>query len=777
MLGCLRNLQEQGFPAPVITGMLKEAGADQLSIFRKVRNGELSVQRGEAIMRDLYGSTLKADDPLTPGAIDKYMAEQAEPELRDQWATAKREKDTAGMNEATKQYLNQWYVENQMKPGVNFQSRLLAEQGLMKGLRTGEKAAALGTGAANVAGSMIGMLAAAPMLGTLKAMQVMGDETAGESADAAWQAYGRGSKNTWRGWDYNRKRWLTGDGKERYNSFVAAGRDLETQIRLRDMYADGIDNPRWKAGYAASVKAIEDAALQLHQMGQEKGWEITREDLAKLSWMPNAYALTGDKSMLDAYFSALTEDHGTRQAAEFQKELTAGLNPFMAGVIGGAHAPPEEIGVEIVSTLMTAGASKVLLGGAKTAQAIKAAKNGVAATGRLNKLRMAAHGLKDEFIALGTKADTLADPITKGRKALNTVVQGGKVALGSGISEAGEEAAMGLSERDANLGSVTEAAGIGFLAGFIMAPVMGGISGPIDAAKRKSAMEQSAKKFAEQYNKAGAGQEGFIPLTPENALMAMALSSPQQQAAIQKDFSEAVKEMASTSAAASQDNASDEALNAHSRAQQRVLLAMDNLATFAAARGEAVQAVEAMPAELRPLYGAAMKVATGRADLLTQAERTAAGGMRPESGQPFFANVNGQEVLTDEARAEIATNAPAVGALIQTTESQALLEAQAAPAAAAPPISQPVESGAQGDPATGGVVPPPVSDSGLGIPSPVANGATTQPSATELEAAEYEAARQQNPALPEIEQAVAQAFATGRPVSVSMQKAAGVDVP
>lgn len=775
VFGSLRNAQEMGLPAPVIAGMLQEAGADQLSIFRKVKKGELSVQRGEAIMRDLYGTTLKADDPLVPGAIDKFMIEQAEPALRDEWAIAKGRNDTARMNEATKQYLNQWYVENQMKPGVNFQSRLLAEQALMKGQRIGEKAGAIGTGALNVAGSMVGMLAAVPMLGTLKAMQAMGDETAGEAADAAWQAYGRGSKNTWRGWDYNRKRWTTPDGKDRYKAFEAAGRDLQTKIRLRDSHAEGIDSPAWKADYAASVKAVEDAAMSLHELGQEKGWEITREDLERLSWMPNAYALTGDKSLLDAYFSALTEDHGTRQAADFQAELTAGLNPFMAGVIGGAHAPPEEIGVEIVSTLMTFGASKALLGGAKTAEAIKAAQQGTQAAGRLTKLRMAAHGLKDEFIALGTKADTLADPLTKGRKALNTTVQAGKVALGSGISEAGEEAAMGVAERDATAGSVAESAGIGFLAGFVMTPVMGGLAGPIEAAKQRSMREESARKFTEEYNKAGAGQEGFIPLSQKNALMAMSLSSPQQQAALQKDLSAAVQELAVTAQAASQDNASDEALNAFSRAQQRVILARDNLATFAAARAEAVQAVEAMPAELRPAYGAAMKVATGRIDLLTQAERAAAGGMRTESGQPFFTNVGGVDVLTDEARAEIAANAPSVGKLIETTESSAILaineeakiQAQMEAQAAAQPITPPVDaSGAQGDPATGGVVPPHVSDaSGEGVQF------------AGMEAAQYEAARAENPDMPEIGDTVAAAVAQGRPVSVSMAKAAGIEIP
>jgi hypothetical protein len=82
------------------------------------------------------------------------------------------------------------------------------------------------------------------------------------------------------------------------------------------------------------------------------------------------------------------------------------------------------------------------------------------------------------------------------------------------------------------------------------------------------------------------------------------------------------------------------------------------------------------------------KVASGRTDLLTGAERSALAGKQTQDGKPYFATVqkfteNGEaitvDVVTDAGRAEAMQDFPQVAALIQTIESQAIFEAATTP--------------------------------------------------------------------------------------------------
>lgn len=774
----VKQAQEAQQTPEQLDKMLKEAGADQLSIFRKVRKGELSVQRGEAIMRDLYGTTLKAEDPLAPGAMEKYMTEEAPADLRKRYETAKRNRDTAGMNAVGKEYINNWFLSERMKPGVNLASKIIAEKALVKERRGGEKVAEIGAAAGEMGASSAGMMAALHGIHNAELVYdatTIGGEKAYEKLKLKSELVGRGWKNTNRSWNYNRKRWLTDEGKSRHAAYVDAGGKLRSHIAVQDNYVDGVEDPGFQSDFAEHVEQTIDAAMKLHEMGLEEGWEIKREDLEKLNWMPAMAALSGDMELLDQWRNLLTEDHGTRQAMAMTEELTRGQNRYLAAFTAGSVAPPQEILVEAASYALTVGVGKVIYGGAKTAQiAEKAARIGRSAT-RIQKLRAAAHGVKDGYAKLGMRPDTLAAPASQLGKASNQVVKGLKVSAAGAVTNAPQEGAMAMADRNATAHSVAH----DFLAGGAFGAVMPILAAPsiaLSNINKERARKKAAVQYADHYNRTNRDTEGFVPLTPQNAEVAMALVPDETRAKLIDNYKtthDAFLRAAELSAKYP-DNTS--AQNNFSRAQSAFMEAADAQATSAARHTEAVKAIEATDPAERDFASAVAKVASGRPELLTTAERSAAAGVQTADGKPYFADVNGKEVVTDDGRADALDRFPEVAALIQTTESQALLEAEAA----AETITQPgTASGAQGDPATGGSsVPPLVSDaSGQGVqpsPEPAPTGA---PNLAELDAAEYQMARAENPAMPEIGAAVSDAVAQGRPVSVSMAKAAGIDTP
>lgn len=175
---------------------------------------------------------------------------------------------------------------------------------------------------------------------------------------------------------------------------------------------------------------------------------------------------------------------------------------------------------------------------------------------------------------------------------------------------------------------------------------------------------------------------------------------------------------------------------------------------------------------------------------------------------------DGSVILTDDVVAVARATSERAGNRIKLSEQEAVQMATARATAAqtpsAAPTAAPTDSLPDGQPAveavtgtvnTATAAPPTPGGVGTPLSQP---GAPTQAAATSgqsqqapqgapavpvavagpagntpetMDAAVYEAARQQNPALPEIPQAVGQAFAAGRPVSVSMQKQSGIDVP
>lgn len=754
-------------------------GTSQTQIADKVKRGELSVQNGEAMMKSLYGSTLKPEDPLDKATFGKWISE-ADADTKQAWAKATASKDTEARNGVVKGFINDWFIANRHKPGVSFTSRLLAEKSLMNEKRFAE---GLGGTIAEAAGSTAGMFATLTGLTYLPISleNLFGDKDIAQDAfEATNQQIGRAFANVNRGMEFNRKKWLTKEGKKRLSGYQKAFAELRSQIATQDVYADSIENPAFRDGLNEKWQKVVDAAYNLHAMGLEEGWEMTREDLQKLRWMATAYAKTGDAALIESLQTALLEDHGTRQAQDYLAQLTHNNGKLMSGIIAGSVAAPQEMLIEAATDLATGFVGTALLKGAKiTAKAGKVA----ASANRMSNFRRFALTAKEDFAKLGMVLDTLANPASALGKATNLGVKGVKAGAFAAGSEFVDESIMAVGDRNASVNSVIEQGAMGalmgpILAGFFIAP---GVISSNSRAKYDQA--QAAADFATTYNKAAAGTDGFVPLTPEQAKTAMALVPPQLREKLTKERDAATQELlaAVESAKGSTDAA---VLSRLSKAQARSLVANDMLATEAAMRAEAVQAVQSLDPAEQDFANAVAKVASGRADLLTATERKAAGAAMTSDGKPFFASVNGRDVVTDAGRAESMTRFREIGLLIQTTESQALFEASTTPApneqdpqgqqAAPPADSQPAPT----DPDA------PVSDGGdaTGAPDTGGTGATPQGQApavnpAEMDAGIYESQRATNPDLPSIQSVVKESFTAGRPVSVSMAKASGLDMP
>lgn len=792
------------------TARLAMLDATPAAIARKVSTGEMSIQHGEAIMKEVYNATLKADDPLDGQTFGTWISGQDQ-EIKDKYTAAASSKDTAALNAIKNDYASEWFVANRGKPGVNFKTREIAAAALTGKLRTGETVAGVGGEMVQAAGSMLGMLSAPVMINYLGARSLVTGDW--QAFDATSENYGRASKNTWRGWELSREKWFTPEGKAKLSTLEKAKADLRSTIVAQDAYPEGIENPQWKQEYKARIDAVTDAAFGMHSMNLESGWEVTRDDLdpsknTALAKLVNGYAITGDKSLLDGYFKALMEDHGSRQAQGYLADLTMGRGKFMSGLISGANAPPEEIGIEIASSLLTMGIGAAVFGGVKTAKLMQTGAEALTAANRMTKFRLGALGLKNEFMTLGMVADTLAQPASKLGKASNFIVKGAKVSAANSITEGLEEAAMAPADRNANAQTVAHDAAIGALAGFFMGPVMAAPAALAQNSLTSYDQTQAATKFADSYNTANRGAEGFSPVTVEQAKTAMALVPDDVRVKL-TDASKAATTNLIAAVEAAKNSTDPVVLNALARAQAVSLITHDALATDAAKRTEAVLAIQNTDPANKDFAMALAKVASGRTDLLTGVERSAVGGKQTQDGKPYFATVrkftaDGQavtvDVVTDAGRAEALQDFPQVAALIQTTESQAIFDA--AQAAKAPPTTTTTnEQDPQGTP--GQQAPPQNSQSASGDPNaPLPNGGSgkpaqvsagsgttagaaqaqvaapaTGPGAAEMDAGMYESQRAGNPDLPSIADTVRQAFDAGRPVSVSMAKAANMTWP
>ena len=857
---------EQGKPLPALTARMEEIGATPQAIMRRVDSGDLSVQHGAAILKDLYGTTMEATDPNDPEVFKAWVAEKTQaadqrlrdlygkPTLTDSKSPGKRLeqaggaiKDFGAMDQVRQDFLVDQWQQNAGKPGVKrsdyvrMHREANAKAGAPAAQIVGSWLGSIGNIVKNdVAGSMVGLATGLSVQGGAGMIAWTGDAEAKAKADEFMRLRNRSFANFTDGFARNMVKWGTPTGRQAMKGFDQALSDFQQTI---DAELDKPMAERDQTRIQAAKQGMAKAAKALHDLAPDEKWPMGEKDFDPdkdpvLMEALARYAATADPRVMGEFKARLLMNNGGRQlAAEMAKKVRS--DGFWGAVEGGTYAGWQEIGTELLADaamLFTAGGSKAVQGALKAAGAVGKAK-------RIERTGQAIGKFLEKWETVGIRPDSLAAPLTGLQKVGNTATQIGKTAIQAGAGEGMEELIVEMGADDPDL---VHAALVGALGGVALTPAFYPVQRAIRAGQERTearTLESRNIDFAKRYNDSMSGVEGFTPITPETAATARNFidargfdARTRQVAKVMADINRMDESTPETKAVKAQLAETFRSLSAELTAEST----RETEKSIAAA-----QEIDAItdPARKTFMRGVA-KVVGGNTNLLTQAERSSLQRATTEAGAPYFATVNGMDYVTDEARAEIAMNAPAVGALIQTTESQALIEAQSSQ-----PITPPVDaSGAQGDPATGGVVPPLVSDaSGQGVQPTTATAAPLSPAGLQqrpsdeldgevvrlkeivrqnvtdpagqenaqlaqtaldnvraeiarrkadpsfvepsapapagapnlagMDAAQYETARAENPAMPEIGQAVAAAVAQGRPVSVSMAKAAGIETP
>jgi len=90
-------------------------GASPEQVAEKVRKGELSIQSGEALVKGLYGLSLKPEDPGDPKVFHKWFVEQPA-EVQKAWKNAATIEDSEAIKA---DFVKQWAKDNAWKPTVD----------------------------------------------------------------------------------------------------------------------------------------------------------------------------------------------------------------------------------------------------------------------------------------------------------------------------------------------------------------------------------------------------------------------------------------------------------------------------------------------------------------------------------------------------------------------------------------------------------------------------------------------------------------------------------
>ncbi|MCE5310432.1 MAG: zeta toxin family protein [Acidobacteriales bacterium] len=736
---------------------LQLAGADLPTINRKLRSGEISMQVAETLAKTLHGETFQVADPLAPESFQGWQAEN--PDKAEAWSKAQASRDIQGMNAVKSAFISDWYAKNQHKPGVTWSMMQAARKAAAVTGTAGDRAAdgvkTLGGTLVDAGGSMIGLMAAYPTLAGMGAA-VMAQDVFGSGSDGdlgvayrdMLEARGRANKNFVRGLETNRQKWFTGEGKKATGNLQAALFDFRAAVATRDVYPDGIADPRYQAKFNKALGKVTDAAHALHSLNLEDGWAMTRDDVDPnkdrvLGASLANYIETGDPEAFQQFQRRLLLDKGSREAEGWNQDLVAGQGRFAAAVIGGVAANDFESVIEIASNLATAGVAKAIQTGGKMVSASK-----LAGAGRVARF---GQQVAKDFHKLGMVADTLAKPASKGGKILNQSVKLGKATLAQGLSEGAEGGVAELGNPEATGASVLEAAAIEGLAGIVMGPIMSGPTMAAAQSRQNFDIAAQAQKLVDAYNKTGANDPDFKPITRDQAIVAMEMAqNPARKEALDRleaakvELELANNELAGTGAklasvrregqeaaaavpgdqnadttaradalkAWQEDNARQEqaaqagkqnAASRYSKALAAYTSAFRDVANIQGSAMEIAASTAGMsPAERAQVIGLA-KVAFGKADTLTSTERSAIAGKTTIEGLPYFeTTASGTEVLTDAGRADIQRLFPVLGGKIATPQSLALFEAarQSPAATGAPTASLPAGQGGAQAPST-----------------------------------------------------------------------------
>ncbi|GAA5117112.1 phosphoribosyltransferase [Luteolibacter yonseiensis] len=793
-----------------MSARIAQLGADKASIKAKVNAGELSIQSGEALMQELYSDTLKPTPLSTPQSFGKWLQDRSKAEndasialrgkpaaetVQSRWSNRT---NLADRQEVKREYLRDWFSENRGKPGVTRASiQKLYGKDVADEATTGERIqSALKTGGRmirdDVAGSMIGLAGKfAVGLGAAEA-SLFGSEDGKRVFNELLTSTNRDTANWVEGAKRNAKIWTTKEGAQISGQLNNAVRNFKRTID------EEFEKPAPDQGKVdAANQAVIQAALALHGLSPDPSWPITADSLdankdPALASALVRYAQTADPREMELFKERLLMSNGRRQFSAEMEKKTAGMGKFGGSVIGGMHAGWQEVATEMVADagmLVTAGGSKAVQAGLKgVGMASKASM--------IARIGERAGALLDDVARAGIKAESLVNPLTRTERAMNGVVGFGKTAAGSAVGEGFEEVLSEIGADSPNLPGAFASGTIGAVALVPIAHFGGQAVAGIPERAQTARRDALNAKWTRDYNASMADLPGFKAISPEQAMLARAFVDParfeQTAAAIEEN-----RQKLEAFTGEGIDGITPEDLETvKGQARQMLDRSVTDLATQTQEGIAAVNEIYGIEdPEQRTYFQGIAKVATGNEAALTSAERSAIQGGTTPDGKPLFAEIPQSDgmvatVLTDDARAFLRVDMPAVGNLVRTTESDAIYDALSQPTTqpsyeSNPQASENLESNSIPAPTPEGMETGPDAEGNAGFdvdgnaplrPSQEAP-AQSQVNFAELDAAEYEAARQTDPSLPDIPSVVKQSLTARRPVSVSMAKAAGIEMP
>lgn len=765
--------------------IIKQKGMDRQGILAKVNDGQLSIQTGEALLKHFYGDSLKSTPPDDPQAFNQWLAENSKGKTGETVATRWGNKtNLADKNEVKREYLRDWYQANRGKPGVTREAmrKLYGEDEADKATSGERVQSALKTGGrmmGDVASSMVG-LAGKAAVGLGAAELALFSDDAKKIGSELLTMTNRDTANWTQTAKRNIKAWTTEEGERATMNFNRSVNNLQNIID------EETEKPQPdKARIAGAAQQASNAAMAMHALSPDEAWPITPDNLdpdkdPALGSALAQYVKTADPREMELYKERLLMSNGRRQfSADLEKKM-AGMGRYGRGMIGGMYSGWQEVASEAVAdaaTLATGGAVKGLQLGLK----------GAGMAGKASRVARLAESIGEAATAFGkagVRAESLVNPLTRGQKVANMAIQGGKALATGAIGEGGEEM---LTEVGSDNPDFVQAFASGAIAPFALAPAQylaARISSPERNAQAQLQSENA--RWAKNYNATMADVPGFKAVTPDQAMLARSFVDP-------VTFQDTVTELA---IAKQRYDALESEPIAQSMAKAELDRATTDLAAQTQSGIDAANEIEAVedPTQ-KAYYQGIAKVATGNEATLTTAERSAiAGGTTPD-GSPLFAEVAGPDgqprtVLTDEAKANLSLEMPAVGSLIRTTESDAILSSLGGQAPVVSPTNE-QPSGIPADPFGGNQQPSQTGEGGSSRVLPQVAGRQTpaqvqaggleaaQPQSTagqvspaQLDAAEYSAYQTSTPNAPDIQTVVRDAFASGQPVSITMARAA-----
>lgn len=542
--------------------LLEQLGATPDQIKRKVANGEIPMQVGSSLLRELYGDTLVPDRFDEPTARQKWIEETTQREVAagvrpDQttaarWKKASTRNSNANaalglmsvlwstyslseQNEIERDRVADHALKNLGKPGVRREDiKALYQRDAADNASIADRINSIATlvgetgkydAGAAAAGMLAGVMvdgahAEVAMLGKLASTLGLENKTGDEAAKLLMENLGlrnRDFANFINGTNRNIQKWFTPEGRQAASSLDAAIANLE-----RTIDADQQAVTKDPDSIRAAELQVRNAALALHALAPDESWPITADSLdpdkdAALGAALARYAATADPRQLELYKNRLLMSNGRRQFSAALEKKTQGLGRAGQSFVHGMSVGWQELIVEAAadaSFAVTGGASKKAQIALRAAQAAGTASR----VSRIGRGAIAVTEAAAKWDRLGVKVGTLAKPLTRTERFTNLGVKGGKlIAQGSLVGEPLEEMVVELGADDPDFGQAYLG---GMMGSVVMLPIFAGISkvaSTMVTAPEQAKFEQRLGKWTQNFNTTYAGTPGFKPITVEEA--------------------------------------------------------------------------------------------------------------------------------------------------------------------------------------------------------------------------------------------------------------------